>query len=153
MAAAGRVRAGARGFVLWPLKEMVDEAYTVYFYVVRAAADAPLECSVVRERWRDEDADSPYVAPASRALARRVRAAAGATWGGVRGLAFEAEGALRTPWSVGRWGVLPDKPGVLFADFGGARHELAFDEWPRFTSTRCSDGQTVHGAMLAHEAS
>ena len=67
----------------------------------------------------------------------------------MRGLEFGDGGALRTPWSRGEWGVLPDKPGVVFADFGGARHELTFERWPAFTSTRCFDGEVVHGAIVA----
>ena len=45
--------------------------------------------------------------------------------------------------------VLPDQPGVIFADFGGAQHELSFEgSWPAFVSVRCSDGEVVKGAVL-----
>ena len=56
-------------------------------------------------------------------------------------------GELGTPWSKGKWGALPDKPGILFADFGGAQHELSFERWPAFVSTRCADGEVVRGSM------
>ena len=35
-------------------------------------------------------------------------------------------GQLKTPWNTGKWGALPDKPATLFADFGGAQHEMTF---------------------------
>ena len=103
---------------------------------------------MLREAWSDEEADTPLVPPASRELARRVAKARRARWAGVKGLEFRAGGELSTPWSKGTWGVLADKPGVLFADFGGARHELDFARWPEFVSTRCSDGEHVKGGML-----
>jgi hypothetical protein len=62
-------------------------------------------------------------------------------------VSFRAQGLLRTPWGAGTWGVLPDAPGKLFATFGGADHELSFEAWPAFVSTRCSDGDVVHGIM------
>ena len=37
---------------------------------------------------------------------------------------------------------------TLFADFGGAQHELTFEQWPDFVSTRCSDGEVVRGSIL-----
>ena len=52
---------------------------------------------------------------------------------------------LRRVWT--QWGILPDKPSLLFADFGGGMHELSLEAWPAFTSTRCSDGETVKGAL------
>ena len=142
------VRGGGRGFLFAPLKDMIDEAYSVYFYVVASARDAPLECSVRREPWQEEDADSPYYAPASRQLAARVLRAADAKWASMKGLRFEVGGLLQTPWAKGKWGVLPDKEGVLFADFGGAQHELTFETWPAFISSRCSDGDVVRGSMI-----
>ena len=65
------------------------------------------------------------------------------------GFGFGPRGTLRTPWGSGVWGVLPDKPGLLFADFGGSRHELSFDAWPAFTSARCADGDVVRGELFA----
>ena len=65
------------------------------------------------------------------------------------GMVFEAQGLLKTPWGKGKWGVLPDQPGIIFADFGGAQHELSFEaSWPAFVSVRCSDGEVVKGAVL-----
>ena len=91
------------------------------------------------------------VAPAARSVAERVIAAAAAQWGGIPGIVFRPDGVFQTPWNEGRWGALPDKPGLLFADFGGAMHELTFGAWPAFTSTRCSDGEVVHGKMVSIE--
>jgi hypothetical protein len=71
--------------------------------------------------------------------------AGGWKWAGNRGLRFEASGVLVTPWGRGKWGILPSREGVLFADFGGARQELSFEHWPRFESRRCSDGDVVRG--------
>jgi DUF1680 family protein len=143
-----RPAGGGRGFLFYPLKDIVDEAYSVYFHVVVDAASAPRECSVLRDPWRDYDADSPPVPAASRELARKVLGVKAARWSNVKGLEFGAQGVLKTPWSEGSWGVLPDRPGVLFADFGGAQHELTFERWPSFTSMRCSDGEALSGAML-----
>ena len=64
-----------------------------------------------------------------------------------KGLEFRAQGELKTPWGHGKWGVLIDKPGVAFADFGGAMHEITFERWPVFISTRCGDGEVVRGSM------
>ncbi len=115
---------------------------------VRAPSEAPHECSVLRQRWSDEDADTPLIASASRELARRVMRARAARWGSVRGRSFEPGGMLKTPWSKGTWGVLLDQPGAIFADFGHSQHELSFAAWPAFTSTRCADGDVVRGSML-----
>ena len=145
-----RPRGGAaawRGFVFMPLKDIVDYVYSVYFYVVPNQADAPIECAVVREPWRD-DADSPPAPRASAELARRVLGSKGGQWGQIKGFGFEPQGVLKTPWGRGKWGVLPERPGVIFADFGGGKHELLFDAWPAFVSTRCSDGEIVKGKLL-----
>ena len=40
------------------------------------------------------------------------------------------------------------RAGKLFADFGGGRHELSFEAWPAFVSTRCSDGEVVKGEVF-----
>eukprot|EP00966_Prymnesium_polylepis_P170682 3945626-Prymnesium_polylepis.1 len=74
-------------------------------------------------------------------------AATGGRWAGVRGLNFGSSGVLSTPWGTGKWGVVPMREAVLFADFGGARHELTFEHWPKFVSTRCSDGEIVRGEL------
>ena len=126
------------------------------FYVLPDASKAPLECSVLRSLvWNEEElADSPRVPPSSRDLARRVAKARTARWGTISGLRFEAGGVLHTPWDRrGRWGVLPDRPGTLFADFGGGQHELSWEESGdggklSFVSTRCSDGDVVRGSMV-----
>ena len=137
-----------RGFLFVPLKEVIDEVYSVYFYVGADASAVPRECSSLREPWSEEgDGADDSVDAASRALAQKVLAASEGRWGRIKGLAFESRGVLRTPWGSGRWGVLPERPGELFADFGGARHELTFDAWPAFTSVRCSDGEVVHGSV------
>ena len=107
-----------------PLKDIVDYVYSVYFYVVPNQADAPVECAAVREPWRDEDADSPPAPPASAQLARRVLSSKGGQWGQIKGFGFEPQGILKTPWGHGKWGVQPERPGVIFANFGGGKHEL-----------------------------
>jgi hypothetical protein len=90
----------------------------------------------------------PGVPQASAELARRVQASKDGWWGTTdKRVSFRAQGLLRTPWGAGTWGVLPDAPGKLFATFGGADHELSFEAWPAFVSTRCSDGDVVHGIM------
>ena len=139
-----------------PIKDIVDEVYSVYLWIVREPTSAPRECSVLREPWRgdgaaaaaadDDDLDLPR---ASVELARRVQTMSGGRWAGAKGFGFGPRGTLRTPWGSGVWGVLPDKPGLLFADFGGSRHELSFDAWPAFTSARCADGDVVRGELFA----
>lgn len=159
-----------RGFTFLPLKDVVDEAYSVYFWVHPDETLLPRECSTMREPWgrsgaarRGERASSradgrqggqpsdraadDAVSP-SAALAHKVMAVRDGQWGGVQGLRFEAHGALVTPWGKGSWGALPGKPTMLFADFGGAQHELGFEDFPKFTSTRCSDGEVVRGSLL-----
>ena len=159
-----------RGFTFLPLKDVVDEAYSVYFWVHPDETVLPRECSTTREPWgrsgaarRGERASSRAdgrqggqpsdraaddAASPSAALAHKVMAVRDGQWGGVQGLRFEAHGALVTPWGKGSWGALPGKPMMLFADFGGAQHELEFEDFPKFTSTRCSDGEVVRGSLL-----
>ena len=123
----------------------VVQVYSVYFHVSTDPAVLPFECSAVRKPWNDH----VIVSAAARELALRILAARKASWAGVQGMEFRADGVLRTPWNKGRWGVLPSGDGEaprIWADFGGARHELAFT-WPAFQSTRCSDGDTVRGVM------
>lgn len=121
----------------------------MYFHVSADTSQLPRECGMSRVPWSDSAArDAP---PAAAQLARRVLAAGAARWGAVKGMRFEPRGALQTPWNRGTWGVLPDRPSTLFADFGGAQHELAFEAWPEFTSTRCSDGEVVRGSLLPGE--
>ena len=139
-----------RGFLFVPLKDVVDEVYSVYFHVAHNET-LPTECSMTREAWRGE-AEAERVPAATRELAARVLSVGAANWAGVKGMRFEAEGQLQTPWNKGKWGALHDKPATLFADFGGAQHELTFAEWPNFVSTRCSDGEVVHGSMLPGSA-
>ena len=136
-----------RGFLFLPLKDIVDQVYSVYFHIVSDASQAPLECSPYREKWADEEADTPLMPAASRDLARKLVATKSAKWAHVKGLEFRAQGELKTPWGHGKWGVLIDKPGVAFADFGGAMHEITFERWPVFISTRCGDGEVVRGSM------
>ena len=122
----------------------------------------PGSCSSRRQPWRDilwplwnpswNRSDvlgaPPGVPQASAELARRVQASKDSWWGTTdKRVSFRAQGLLRTPWGAGTWGVLPDAPGKLFATFGGADHELSFEAWPAFVSTRCSDGDVVHGIM------
>ena len=119
-------------------------------------------CSSRRQPWRDilwplwnpswNRSDvlgaPPGVPQASAELARRVQASKDGWWGTPdKRVSFRAQGLLRTPWGAGTWGVLPDAPGKLFATFGGADHELSFEAWPAFVSTRCSDGDVVHGII------
>lgn len=159
-----------RGFTFMPLKDVIDEAYSVYFWVHPDETVLPRECSTTREPWgrsgaarRGERASSRAdgrqggqpsdraaddAASPSAALAHKVMAVRDGQWGGVQGLRFEAHGALVTPWGKGSWGALPGKPTMLFADFGGAQHELGFEDFPKFTSTRCSDGEVVRGSLL-----
>lgn len=159
-----------RGFTFMPLKDVIDEAYSVYFWIHPDETVLPRECSTTREPWgrsgaarRGERASSRAdgrqggqpsdraaddAASPSAALAHKVMAVRDGQWGGVQGLRFEAHGALVTPWGKGSWGALPGKPTMLFADFGGAQHELGFEDFPKFTSTRCSDGEVVRGSLL-----
>ena len=127
---------------------MPPSVISVYFYIAQDPADAPTECSIVREPWGELDADSPPAPHAAADLAKRVLGSKGGRWGHVNGFTFQQQGVLKTPWGRGKWGILPDKPGFLFADFGGARHELNFGSWPGFVSTRCSDGDIVKGEMI-----
>ena len=90
-------------------------------------------------------------------LAQRV-AGSKWTWAGIKGMSFNAGGALTTPWGSGVWGCLPSgvdyhddgfcKAGCLFADFGSALHNLRFDTeaspWT-FDSYRLGDGAHVPG--------
>ena len=92
--------AHGRGFLFMPLKDIVDQVYSVYFHVVVERSLAPVECSVLREPWRDDDADAH--SPAAVALAKRVAATKGGKWGGVKGLEFQPQGVLKTPWGVGK---------------------------------------------------
>ena len=119
-----------RGFLFLPLKDIVDQVYSVYFHIVSDASQAPLECSPYREKWADEEADTPLMPVASRDLASKLVTTKSAKWAHVKGLEFRAQGELKTPWGHGKWGVLIDKPGVAFADFGGAMHEITFERWP-----------------------
>lgn len=135
-----------RGFLFVPLKEIVDEVYSVYFYVSHNVT-LPTECGMMREAWGSE-AEAERAPAATRELAARVLSVGAANWAGAKGMRFEAGGRLKTPWNTGVWGALPDKPATLFADFGGAQHELTFAKWPQFLSMRCSDGEIVRGSML-----
>ena len=47
-----------RGFLFMPIKHIVDQVYSVYFYVVAEAHEAPIECSVLREAWSESLADT-----------------------------------------------------------------------------------------------
>ena len=130
------------------------------------AAALPQECATTREAWggggardrADPRADGrpggqPMDGEAAEAaesapLALKVMGVRDGQWGSARGLQFLARGQLVTPWGTGKWGALHGQPSALFADFGGAQHELDFGAWPEFVSTRCSDGQVVRGSML-----
>ena len=107
-------------------------------------------CSRLREPWRENRSGtiSSGMPPASIELGRRVLASRSAHWGSsFNALSFLPQGQLRTLWGEGAWGVLPDAPGKLFADFGGGQHELRFESWPSFVSTRCHDGNIIRGSM------
>ena len=73
------------------------------------------------------------------------------TWSGIPGMRFEMQAAnavLVTPWGHGTWGTVPSRADVLFAEFAQQRHMLLFDiEQGTFVSTRCSDGEVVHGRL------
>ena len=128
-----------------PLKDIVDQVYSVYFFITSDPALAPTECSVLREPWTDDNLDAYSTEAVTFAL--RILATTGGTWGSAKGLKFMPQGVLKTPWGPGKWGVLAD--GRVFADFGGGQHELTFETWPHFISTRCSDGNIVHGKLMA----
>ena len=84
--------------------------------------------------------------PSTLYLGQQMIFAKDTLWGGVKGLHFKQDGVLETPWGMGKWGALPDQGSrVMFADFGGSTHELDFNAFPAFTSTRCSDGAVVRG--------
>lgn len=79
------------------------------------------------------------------------------TWAKIPGLEFNQNGALKTPWNAGKWGVALKQPKglpqcappkqCLWADFGGAAHHLSFsDDGQSFESHRVGDGEVVHGA-------
>ena len=68
-------------------------------------------------------------------------------------------GELKTPWSNGMWGALPEgvdynddgfcKLGCLFADFGGALHNIRFDrDMQTFKSWRVGDAESVSGVRV-----
>ena len=82
----------------------------------------------------------------SSALAKRVVKSGGeASWSGVKGLRFGANGILTTPWGGGQWGALRDEPSTLYADFIGQQHVLTAhpEGWPKFNSMRCADFENV----------
>jgi len=73
-------------------------------------------------------------------------------WGGVPGLVFGPNGALTTPWSTGKWGILPPSNGsgeLIFCDFSNALHNIAFDlDAGTFVSSRVGDGEEVRGSKV-----
>ena len=80
-------------------------------------------------------------------------------WATIPGLEFKAGGELKTPWSNGMWGALPEgvdynddgfcKLGCLFADFGGALHNIRFDrDIQTFKSWRVGDAESVSGVRV-----
>ena len=85
------------------------------------------------------------------------------SWANIPGLAFHPGGELKTPWGSGVWGAAPkgvdfhDKgfcasaaEGCLFADFGGALHNIRFEaDLRRFDSFRLGDGTNVKGERKA----
>mmetsp|Transcript_33962 Transcript_33962/g.47046 ORF Transcript_33962/g.47046 Transcript_33962/m.47046 type:complete len:726 (-) Transcript_33962:56-2233(-) len=79
------------------------------------------------------------------ALGQRMIATGKAAWGGVKYVDFLAGGELKTPWGIGKWGVLDATatPSTFFADFAGAQHKLSVTSWPNFESKRCSDNERV----------
>jgi hypothetical protein len=104
--------------------------------------------------WRRQKGDGI----ANSQLAQRVL---GSKWKWARtisGLVFNAGGELKTPWGEGVWGVLPTgvdyndegfcSPGCLFADFGGALHNVRFEfAEKRFTTYRLGDGESLEGGL------
>jgi len=81
------------------------------------------------------------------------------TWAKIAGLAFNENGALKTPWGVGKWGLALKQPKglaqcappkeCLWADFGGAAHHLSFSaDRESFESNRVGDGEIVLGARV-----
>ena len=73
-------------------------------------------------------------------------------WAGIPGMRFEMQGGsavLVTPWGHGTWGVVPSRKDVLYAEFAQKKHMLRFLPGERkFVSTRCDDGEVVHGAGM-----
>jgi hypothetical protein len=83
-------------------------------------------------------------------LARDVSSGQEFAWAGIPGMRFtfsaaDGGGVLITPWGHGTWG-LTSRPDVLVAEFAQKRHMLRFDDArTSFVSTRCDDGEVVHG--------
>ena len=73
-----------------------------------------------------------------------------AEWGGIKWIDFEADGTLGTPWGKGRWGdaSTAKRPNAIFAEFIGQVHMLTVSGGS-FESTRCSDGEQVHGKFAS----
>ena len=75
----------------------------------------------------------------------------GWSWAGIPGMRFtfsaaEGGGVLVTPWGHGEWGVVPTRNDVLYATFAQKKHMLRFEKSGKaFVSTRCDDGEVVHG--------
>ena len=83
------------------------------------------------------------------------------TWAGIKGLQFQPQGQLKTPWGTGVWGILPIgadfrddgfcKAGCAFADFSGALHNVRFD-WsstpPSFKTYRVGDAESISGEQV-----
>jgi len=72
-------------------------------------------------------------------------------WGGCSGcLTLEPDGTLTTSWGKGRWGKTSTASykDVIFAKFVDVIHLLKFDESGAFRSTRCSDGEELHGNLM-----
>lgn len=92
-------------------------------------------------------------------LAKRAMGMATWTWAGIPGLKFsfsEADGGglLVTPWGHGSWGIVSSRDDVLVAEFAQKRHMLLFSKKEAaFTSTRCDDGEVVHGRPAHGSAS
>ena len=89
----------------------------------------------------------------SKPLLQQVLLAAKAEWGGIKWIEFGADGSLKTPWGAGKWGDASTaaRPNAIFAEFIGQLHILTFTG-SSFESMRCSDGETVKGALASATA-
>ena len=104
-------------------------------------AHGPAACRKINLNGRP-DASDPDVA---RVIGKKLE------WGGCSGcLTLEPDGTLLTSWGKGRWGKTSTASfkRVIFAKFVDVVHLLRLDASGAFLSTRCSDGEELHGKVM-----
>jgi len=166
--------------VLWRTINRVPalrSGHTPVAVSINQGSEAAQRMRAVMDRYHKGSAGALDALPVGEAMpdfspevcdtARNLRPAAGAaassawlqqvtaqpwTWSGVKEIAFEADGTLKTPWGQGTWSVVPNKERMVSATFIGRQHILLFRESGRghaqFISQRCDDADVVMGRPL-----